>query len=260
MPTLELQRVAGRTFNLWVDGSGPPLVYLHGFEGHPGAAGFLRRLAEGHHVVAPEHPGYGTSDGLEQIHDMLDLVLAYRELIESRDLGAVDVVGHSLGGMIAGDLAAICPELVRRLILVNAFGLWLDADPAPDPFGSAEDLLTAAWHDPASAVDCEPAIVAPDPDDPQAPTLLRARNLATATKFMWPIADRGLRRRLPLIHARTLVVQGVSDRLVPLSYAEEFARLIPDARLTKIQSAGHHPMIEREDEFVSAVERFLAEP
>jgi pimeloyl-ACP methyl ester carboxylesterase len=260
MPTLQSHRVVGRAFNLWVDGSGPPLVYLHGFQSHPGAAGFLRRLAQRHHVVAPEHPGYGTSDGLEQIHDMLDLVLAYRALIESCDLGPVDLVGHSLGGMVAGDLAAICPEVVRRLVLVNAFGLWLDEEPAPDPFGSAEDVLAAAWHDPTFAVDHAPAIVALDPADPQAPTLLRARNLATATKFMWPIADRGLRRRLPLIHARTLVVHGVSDRLVPVSYAAEFARLIPDARLTKIESAGHHPMIEREDEFVSAVERFLAEP
>jgi pimeloyl-ACP methyl ester carboxylesterase len=85
------------------------------------------------------------------------------------------------------------------------------------------------------------------------------KNLATATKFMWPIADRGLHQRLPYIQSPTLIVHGASDGLIPPVYAEEFARLIPDARVQQIDQAGHLPMVEREDAFINAVERFLAE-
>jgi pimeloyl-ACP methyl ester carboxylesterase len=85
----------------------------------------------------------------------------------------------------------------------------------------------------------------------------RARNMGAATKFMWPIPDHGLRGRLPLIGARTLVVRGTDDQLVPQSYAEEFVRLIPDARFAAVEAAGHLPMLERPTEFGDLLEAFL---
>lgn len=259
MPTLELHRILDFDVNVWSDGEGTPLLYLHGYERHPGGASFLQRLADEHHVFAPEHPGYGSSTGLEDMRELLDLVLFYRELIKALDLGAVDVVGHSLGGMFAAELGAICPQVVRRLVLVDAFGLWIDDEPAPDPFGPAGDVTAAKWHDPAAAPDPEPTLFEPDPEDPHAAILFQAQNLAAATKFMWPIADRGLRRRLPLIDAPTLVVHGESDGLLPPSYAEELVRLIPGAQLALIEGAGHYPMLEQEERFVSAVESFLVD-
>lgn len=106
---------------LWSGGSGPPLLYLHGFEQHPGAAPFLAKLAESRAVRAPEHPGYGSSSGFEAIEDIFDVTLHYRRLVESWNLGPVDVVGHSLGGMFAAELAAVAPHLVRRLVLVSPY-------------------------------------------------------------------------------------------------------------------------------------------
>jgi pimeloyl-ACP methyl ester carboxylesterase len=97
----------------------------------------------------------------------------------------------------------------------------------------------------------------PGAEEAHAATFDRARNMAAATKFMWPIPDHGLRRRLPLIRARTLVVHGAGDKLVPRRYAEEFVRLIPDATLAVIDGAGHLPMFEREEAFGAAVEAFL---
>ena len=87
--------------------------------------------------------------------------------------------------------------------------------------------------------------------------LFEAQNRATATKLMWPIADRGLRRRLQYISAPTLVVHGASDGLLPVSYAQELVNMIGGARLAVIEGAGHYPMLEQEDAFVSAVEDFL---
>ena len=256
MAVVEIPNIGSYDVQVWRDGDGPPLLYLHGYERHPGGASFLTRLARSHHVLAPEHPGYGTSTGFEHVHDVLDLVLYYRELIGSWGLDRVDVVGHSLGAMFAAEIAAVCPQLVRRLVLVDAFGLWTE-DPAVDPFGAPEEVRRAKWH--GEPPDPEPTNHVPDPDDPQGAAIFTAKNLATATKFLWPIADRGLRRRLPHISAPTLVVHGESDGLVPLGHAREFVRLVPDAKLAVIPQAGHYPMIEREDEFVPVVEKFLSD-
>jgi len=239
---------------VWEGGKGAPLLYLHGFEQHPGGAGFLRLLAENHAVRAPEFPGYGESGGFERLRDVTDVVLTYRRLIEDWGAGPVDLIGHCLGGMFAAEIAAFCPHLVRRLVLVNAYGLWLDAHPMPDPFVMTPDALAKAkFHDPGWAAR-EPNVFAGSPADA---AIVRTGNLAIATKFMWPVADRGLARRLPFIHAPTLVLHGVSDGLVPLPHAAAFARLIPDARVQTIAGAGHLPMVETEEKFVSAVERFL---
>ena len=75
---------------------------------------------------------------------------------------------------------------------------------------------------------------------------------------MWPIAERGLRRRLQYVTAPTLVVHGASDGLLPVAYAQEMVSLISDAKLEVIEAAGHYPMIEQEDAFVALVEGFLA--
>lgn len=244
---------------VWSAGEGPPLLYLHGFEQHPGDAAFLRRLAQGRRVYAPETPGYGESTGFETIDGVLGLTLYHRRLVESWGVGPVDVIGHSLGGMFAAEFAAICPQLTRRLVLVDAYGLWLDEVGMSDPFVLGERQLAAAKWANADAAPAEPSIFVPQPENPRAAVLERAKNLATATKFMWPIADRGLRRRLPYIQAPALVVHGAADGLIPPVYADEFARLIPNARVVRIEGAGHLPMVEREDAFVSAVADFLSE-
>ncbi|HXN61480.1 MAG TPA: alpha/beta hydrolase [Acidimicrobiales bacterium] len=244
--------------DVWEGGTGRPLLFLHGYERHPGDAAFLRRLARHHHVWAPEQPGYGTSLGGEQIHDVLDLVLFYRALIRDIDAGPVDLLGHSSGGMLAAEIAAIAPDVVRRLVLVDAFGLWLDEEPATDPFGARHVVLKAKWHDPANRPNPEPTNFVPEPDDPQAAALFQARNYGAATRIMWPIAERGLSRRLRYVTAPTLVVHGADDGLLPVSYAEEMVRLIDGAHLAVIDRAGHYPMLEQEDAFIEAVEAFLS--
>lgn len=253
---VEVENVGRFDLWSWSDGDGPPLLYLHGFERHPGDAPFLRRLAGSHAVLAPEQPGFGTSTGLEHIHDLLDLMLVYRTVLQNWGVGAVDVVGHSLGGMFAAELAALFPDLVRRLVLVDPFGVWLDDAPSLDPFGPADQVAAALWH--GAGPDALPTNFVAEVDDPQAAMLFGTRNLAVATKFLWPLPDRGLRRRLPYVAAETLIVNGASDGLVPVAYAAEITRLVPNARLCVIAEAGHYPMIEQPDAFHDAVESFLA--
>lgn len=243
---------------LWESGAGAPLVYLHAEDGHPGEAAFLQRLAAGRRVVAPEHPGFGESGGFEQIDDMLDMTCYYRRVLETLEVGRVDLVGHALGGMMAAEIAALCPWLVRKLVLVAPYGLWLDGDPLPDRFVMSPDQLRAAkWADPESA-ESEPLQPAGLHDDAQtAAMLLSVQNLGSSTKFLWPIPDRGLHKRLPLIEAPSLIVMGERDGLIPPVYGEAFARAIPDAWAEVIAETGHLPMVEQPDAFFEVVEAFL---
>ena len=257
---IERHSVGPVSTRLWSSGSGAPVVYLHGFEHHPGDASFLHRLAEQHRVFAPEHPGYGTSEGFGLLEDVLDVVLHYRQFIESLDVDRVHVIGHCFGGMIAAELAAICPQVVDRLVLVDALGLWLEDAQPVDLFSLTDpQMKQAKWHDPESAPKPEPSIFEADPEDPFAGVICRNQNLAVASKFLWPIPDRGLRKRLPLVQAETLVVHGESDGLLPVAHGEEFAAAIPGARLVTVPRAGHLPMFEREQEFCDLVLSFLAE-
>ncbi|HLZ71997.1 MAG TPA: alpha/beta hydrolase [Dehalococcoidia bacterium] len=250
---------AAFTIRVWSEGAGRALLYLHGFEGHPGDAPFLQRLAQGRRVIAPEAPGFGASADIEQIDDVLDLALFYRQLIEALGLGEVDLIGHSLGGMFAAEIAAICPQHVRRLVLVSPFGLWLEEAEIPDFLAmSAGQLARAAWHDPESVAAQTTLGGGTNGASPVATAVQRASNLSAAGKFLWPIPDRGLHKRLPLIAAPALVVRGASDKLIPAPYGKAFAGLIPHARLVTIADAGHTPQAEQPDAFLSVVEPFLA--
>ena len=129
---------------------------------------------------------------------------------------------------------------------MGSYGLWDDANPLPDAFSLAPPAFAAAkWAKPETA----PAAT----EDP----ITRQRNLGAATKFLWPIPDRGLIRRLPFIEAPTLVLHGAQDGLVPPAYGQRLAALIPNAGFQAIEGAGHMPMLEAEDAFIDAVTSFL---
>ena len=208
-----------------------------------------------HEVLAPEHPGYGSSTGFEHLHDIHDLILYYRTLVESWGKGPVDVIGHSLGGMFAAELAVLAPQLVRKLVLVAPYGLWIDDQPLPDPFVLMPPVLAKAkWFDPAQAANETSAYDAAEGDSP---ANYRTINLSTASKFMWPIPDRGLSRRLPYVSAPTLVIHGESDGLVPAAYEKAWTEALPKAQTARIAKAGHMLMVEAEDAFVTVVNDFL---
>jgi pimeloyl-ACP methyl ester carboxylesterase len=235
-------------------GEGPPLLHLHGAGGlywDP----FLDGLAAGHRVVAPEHPGFGGSQGLEHVEDVWDLVLYYNELLDELGIDRATVVGHSFGGMVAAELAANNPERVERLVLVAPIGLWLDEHPVPDISGVPPEqlpgLLLADPDGPLAAM-----LPAPDPSDPE--SMLAAVNSITAIlQFIWPLPDKGLSKRLYRVKAPTLVVWGAEDRLVDPAYGPAFVDAIADARLEVIAGAGHLPQLEQPERTAAAVAAFL---
>jgi pimeloyl-ACP methyl ester carboxylesterase len=163
-----------------------------------------------------------------------------------------------MGGMIAAELAALSPHRVRRLVLANAAGLWLDEHPVADFFSMTPDQLAVAlWHDPQSDV-AKAMMAVPQDEKAQLEALLiRSQHLATAGKFLWPIPDKGLKKRLHRIKAPTLLLWGQSDGLVPPIYAQEFQQRIAGARVEIMPRCGHMPMYEDPAGFVHTVTTFL---
>jgi pimeloyl-ACP methyl ester carboxylesterase len=235
-------------------GSGDPVVFLHGTGGLMWDP-LLDALSERYHVIAVEHPGSGTSQGLEHLEDMLDLVLYHAELFDVLQLPAPAVIGHSFGGMVAAEIAAINPERVGKLVLIDSLGLWQDDHPISDIStvgpGQLAQLLLADPSGPAAAL-----IPAPDPFDPEA--LFRASlTMASILQFTWPLPDKGLRRRLYRVKAPTLVIWGAEDHYVDPAYGEAFRALIAGAQLRVVEGAGHMPQLERTAEVAGLIGGFL---
>src|SRR5437868_5358747 len=140
------QKIGGGRFDVEMEmcGSGEPLLYLHGAGGLIGVDPFLESLGKDFKVIAPHLPGYGDSTGGELIEDVVDACLFYHQLMDELGIASAHVVGHSMGGMLAGELAALDVHRVKKLVLVNAAGFWLDQHPIPDVF--AMDLPDLAAH------------------------------------------------------------------------------------------------------------------
>ncbi len=243
---------------LRTDGNGDPLLYLHSAGGLRGWDPFLADLAKSFTVYAPSHPGFETSTGIEHIDDIIDLVVYYNDFLDALGLDSAHVVGHSLGGMVAAELAALSPARVRKLVLVSAVGLWIDAHPVADFFAMPpEELRAALWHDPESEV-AKAAMAVPEGEQVQlAAFLTRSQHLATAGKFLWPIPDKGLKKRIHRITAPTRIIWGQSDALAPVAYAQEFQQRIPGSQVTIMQRCAHMPMYEDPEGFVKAAATFL---
>ena len=235
-------------------GEGSPVVFLHGAGGLEWDP-FLEGLAREYRVLAPEHPGTGPSQGVEYLEDLLDLVLYYGELFDALSVASAPLVGHSFGGMVAAEMAAINPERVPKLVLIAPIGLWLDDHPIPDIStitpSQLPALLLADPHGPAAT-----ALTGPDPSDPEA-LFQAAMTMASMLQFIWPLPDKGLSRRLYRVRAQTLLIWGREDRLVDPAYGPHFSSAIPRARLEVVEGAGHLPHVEQATEVTALVNAFL---
>jgi len=238
-------------------GTGPDLVYLHGAGGLTADDRFLAKLTARYRVVAPLLPGYGESEEAPQIRDMLDVTLHNFDVVAALGLSKPILAGHSLGGMIAAEMAAVCPNDVDRLCLIAAAGLWLDAHPVPDIFSLLpKEFPPLLFHDVEAGTKMMTADI--DIHDPKflVPFLVNnARQLGMAGKFLFPIPERGLKDRIHRIKARTVLVWGDSDRMFPAPYAHAYREAIPGADLVIVPDAGHAVTMEQPDAVVAAIGR-----
>jgi pimeloyl-ACP methyl ester carboxylesterase len=241
-------------------GSGAPLVFFHGAGGLLRENPFLDSLAQRHSVFVPEWPGYGESTGDELLEDMVDFTLHGWDVVDALGLSRPNIIGHSMGGMIAAEMACVAPRDIGKLVLVAPAGLWMDAHPIPDifamlPFQIAEALFVDPQKGQAMMTG------GADLSDIEALReyyIASQRRLAMAGKILFPIPNRRLSKRLYRLTADTLLVWGASDKLIIPAYAKRWQSLVPAARVEMIEGAGHMLPYEQPDAFVHAVEKFLA--
>ena len=250
-------RAGAVTFRVLSAGRGVPLVYFHSIHERGGWSPFLDRLARRYTVYAPLHPGVGGSTGVETLEDVLDLTLAYDELLTALDVGRARLSGHFFGGMIAAELAAVFPARAAGLALVSPLGLWRDDAPSQDVLILPPDELGPVLFADMTSDAARAFMALPDDDEANvaAQTESIARRAAIA-KFVWPIPDKGLRKRLHRVTAPTLILWGDADRANPVIYAEEWQRRIKGAAV-KLLPGGHMLIHETPDAAARAVEEFL---
>jgi pimeloyl-ACP methyl ester carboxylesterase len=239
-------------------GSGRAVLLLHGGAGLFSVAGFAELLAssEPARVVVPVHPGFDGTPRPAQLASVASLAAVYAQLLRDLGLSDVCVIGNSIGGWIAAELAlaeSAAPDCrVSSVVLVNAAGLQVAAAPAADFFSLTQDqILDLSYFNPdAFRID-----VATLPDERKA---AMAANRAALVAYGGPTtADPSLLGRLPAITIPTLVVWGAADRMIPPEHGRAYASAIPGAQFRLIEHAGHMPQLETPAELLTAISEFV---
>jgi len=240
-------------------GEGPPVVYMHSSLGDTWWGSWCDELDRT--VYIPAHPGFAGSGGYGSIDDMEDLVFHYDELFDALGLDTFALVGQSLGGWIAAEYAVRWPRRVDRLVLVGAAGLRVEGAPVPDMWRQRPpelaELLFADPNQPLALMMRSFDRSDPPPEDVLLP-FVQAQQ--TTARLAWNpyLHDPKLPRRLGRVTCPSLVVWGAEDRFVPIAHGEEYARLLPEARLVRVEGAGHLPLMERPAEAGRAIREHLA--
>jgi len=210
------------------DGSGPPLLWLHGSHLADLWLPLHRHLARSLDVIAPTHPGFREGRPPAWLSGLDDLALVYRQLLDALGLGRVHVGGHALGGWLAAELAILAPDRVASLSLVAPFGLRVREAPIADFLSASPDRLADLVF---SGMAGDQANLLGDPSDPDDFSRLYGEHGVTA-RLMWERRyDLRLERRLPLVTVPALVLAPRDDRLVPAAHAERWAELLPAGRV-----------------------------
>jgi pimeloyl-ACP methyl ester carboxylesterase len=245
--------VDGCRINLRRGGSGEPLLYLHGGNGAPEVLPFMEKLAQRFDVLVPEHPGFGASDEPEWLENMHDLAYFYLDVLESLELRGVHLVGSSLGGWLALEMAVRDASRVKSLVLVGPAGISVPGVTPGDIFlWSPEELARNLFFDPVLA---EKMLA-----QPMTPELLDVslKNRHTVARLGWEprMHDPFLHKWLHRVRVPVKIVWGEADKILPVAYAREFGRLMPGAEIEIIPRCGHLPQAERPEEFCDIVMRF----
>jgi pimeloyl-ACP methyl ester carboxylesterase len=240
-------------------GQGQPILWLHGEEGLDPGAPFLDGLAAFGSVLAPSHPGFGHSPDVASIDTIDDLSYLYLDLLDEKNLRDVIVVGASMGGWIAAEMAVKCRDRFGGLVLVAPLGIKVgdrETRDIPDIFALPPDEVTRlTYRDPARA-----AVDHGRLSDDQLTVIVRNRE-ATALYAWEPyFHNPKLRQWLHRITLPTLLLWGGDDRFVTAPYyGDAYRRAIPSARFETIAGAGHFPHIEEPAALVERIRSFAGE-
>ena len=228
-------------------GTGAPLLFLHGANGAPVVMPFMEKLAQRFDVLVPEHPGYGKSDEPEWLENIHDLAYFYLDFLKALSLSNVTLVGTSMGGWIAMEMAVRDTSRIKSLVLVSPAGVTAPGLRAADIFLMApEEAVRNLFVDRKLA---EARLAQPEDID------ISLKNRHTTARLAWEprLHDPFLPKWLHRIDVPVKLVWGREDRILPVGLAEVLAQRIPGAQVHILENCGHLPHAEKPDEFVDIV-------
>lgn len=267
-PTVDIEMIETRVGKIQLRraGTGLPILYFHSAGGEGDALPFLAELARYGEVMAPMFPGFGESEGIEQIDGMEDAVFYLLDLLEKLGLESPNVVGLSLGGWLAAELATRYPEKVSKLVLMNPAGLYITGAPIKDLFGRTPDQMADDLF--------------ADPNHPIALMMKQMNKLFTeggggnipfemikpqiqamtaTARLGWNpyLHNPKLQSRLWRITCPTLVIHGEHDGLIPAEHPQAYAESISGAKYVVMPDVAHMIPLEKPAELADTIGEFL---
>ncbi len=248
--------LAGCAVELFETGEGAPLLLLHSGQGFVPDQPYVGMLSRRRRIFAPSHPGFGRSELPDWLDTCDDIAHIYLELMDRRGLAQVDLVGCSIGGWIAAEMASKAPERFRKLVLVAPVGVKTgpaDKLDIPDIFAMPQEKVSQLlFHDPAKAqIDMSKL------SDEQLTIIARNREALALLAWEPWMHNPKLRHRLHRVACPVLFLRGESDGLVSADYVARYAALMPNARIETVARAGHAVQVEQPEAFAATVLAFL---
>lgn len=252
----QIKKVGNLDLEVDIRGDGPPLLLLTGEEQLENSLPLVDELAKSHQVVIPSPPGFGRSERPDWMTRPDDIAYVYHDLVDQMGLKDVKVVGFSLGGWLAAEMATKSDAFMSKLVLVGALGVKIggpfDVDIQDIWTQHPEKVAAFKWHDVEKG---KRDFTSMSEDE----LTIVARNLETFARFCWNpyMHNPKLRHRLHRIKTPTLVIWGAEDGMVSADYGKAYAGLIPGARFETVANAAHYPQIEQPDAFNRVLTDFL---
>ena len=251
-----LVTVFGHEVEMHKGGSVPPLLFLHGGDGFGTYDPTSGPLAERFTVYAPSHPGFFGTARPDWLYTINDLAHFTQDLVRELGLSDYVLIGHSIGGWIAAEMAAMDQHDIKGLVLVAAAGIRPKKGEITEIFMvSAETRLKLGFHDPSQVPDYDSITAEPTSDEA---AVLHA-NMEMLSRLCWRpyLHNPSLPHYLGGVKIPTLVVWGKQDAILPVECGEMYAKLLPNATFKSIDNCGHKPQMEKPQEFNDTVAAFL---
>ena len=236
-------------------GSGEPLLMLHGAGGPRSTRAAAERLSKKFSVIAPTHPGFADCPEIDRIDTVDDLAYLYLDLLDELKLSDVTVMGFSLGGWIAAEMAVKSTQRIGRIVLVDSVGVKFggaNSRELADLFAiPPAEMPKLTYHDPKFA---------PDPATFSDQDKLHAqRSFQAFARYAWEpyLHDPKLKQRLHRIDKPALLIWGEHDKIVDVEYGRKFCAAIPGARMVVVPNVGHVPQVEAPEAFDKIVADFI---
>ena len=255
--TEERVKIAGTELYVLKGGSGTPVLVLHGVEGFEGWLPFHDALAEQATVYAPAHPGYGQTPCPEWVETIPHQAVFYHWFLQEQALEPVDVVGIGIGGWIAAQMAVMCPQPIRHLVLVDAAGIRPQHSEVFDIFITPwRQVIERCFYDATHSPEYQ-RLFGGEFQEFGGPREA-GRTMSIRMCFRPYMYDRSLPGMLEKVRIPTLIVWGAQDQIIPVECGQLYQRAIPGATLQLIEQCSHWPQFERPQELARLVTEFTA--